>query len=210
LSSDDLLASLHQGLTDLGEDPGTHPCQTYLDYLALLSQWNQAYSLTGIRDRQQMLTHHIFDSLAVLPFIRGTACLDVGSGAGLPGLILALARPAQNWCLLDSNSKKVRFLRQAVLELHINNVDVVQVRVEDYHPDTGYSTIISRALTDLPTFYQYVISLVQKPGRIIAMKGARLEPELRELRTAGITYSVHALQVPGLDKQRHLVVIDSN
>ena len=208
MSGGDLLATLHQGLTDLGEDPATHPCQTYLDYLALLGRWNLAYNLTGIRDLKQMLTHHIFDSLAVLPFIRGAACLDVGSGAGLPGLILALARPAQNWCLLDSNNKKIRFLRQAVLELHIDNVTLVHARVEDYHPATNYSTIISRALSALPAFYRQVISLLQEHGRIIAMKGVKPEPELQELQAAGINYTVHALQVPGLNKQRHLVVMD--
>ena len=193
----------------MGEDPETHPCQTYLDYLALLHRWNQAYNLTGIRDRQKMLTHHLFDSLTVLPYIRGTACLDVGSGAGLPGMILALARPAQHWCLLDSNKKKVRFLRQAVLELHINNVEVVQARMEDYQPAAGYTTIIARAVTALPEFYRQVVAFLQEPGRIIAMKGVKPEPELQELQAAGIGYTVHALKVPGLNQQRHLVIIEN-
>ena len=194
---------------DLGEDPEAHPCQTYLDYLSLLDRWNQAYNLTGIRDQQNMLTHHIFDSLAVLPYLRGTACLDVGSGAGLPGLILALARPDKKWSLLDSNTKKTRFLRQAVLDLHINNVEVVHARIEDYRTGADYSTIITRAWANVLEFYQRVASLLQEQGRIIAMKGVEPEMELQELRKAGINYTVHALKVPGLNKQRHLVVIDT-
>lgn len=208
MSRDELLAVLQQGLQELGEDPAAHPCQRYLDYLSLLQQWNRAYNLTGVRELQRMLPQHLLDSLAVLPFLRGNNGLDVGSGAGLPGLVLALARPDWHWCLLDSNTKKVRFLRQALLEFKLANVEVVQTRIEDYRPAEAYATIIARAWIKLPGFYQQVAPLAQKPGRLIAMKGAKPEQELRQLREAGISCSVHAVRVPGLGKQRHLVVMD--
>ena len=203
-----LLKKLEEGLADLGEDPGAHPCQAYLDYLSLLSKWNRAYNLTAIRGMENMLTHHILDSLAVLPYVQGSECLDVGSGAGLPGLILALARPRHNWCLLDSNGKKVRFMKQAVLELKINNVHVLHTRIEDYRPQSLYTTIISRALRPAPAFYDQVLTLLQGKGRVIIMKGTRPGPELKKLRDAGISFELAVLKIPGLNKQRHLVVID--
>lgn len=203
-----LLEKLQNGLLELGEDPQSHPCQVYLDYLSLLSQWNKAYNLTAVRGIDNMLTHHILDSLAVLPYIRGINCLDVGSGAGLPGLILALARPRQSWCLLDSNGKKVRFMKQALLELKISNIRVIHSSIEAYHPETRYSTIISRALRPAPVFYEQVVPLLQKKGRVIVMKGTRPEPELIQLQQTGIAYDIAVLNIPGLNKQRHLVVID--
>lgn len=208
MQAEDLLEKLEEGLTFLGEDPQSHPCQTYLDYLSLLSKWNRAYNLTAVRDLDNMLTHHVLDSLAVLPYIQGSECLDVGSGAGLPGLILALARPQQHWCLLDSNGKKVRFMKQALLELLPANVSVIQSRIEDYQPSIRYSTIVSRAVgMTLPVFYKRVMPMLQGQGRAIVMKGTRPEPELSELQAAGIAFELAALNIPGLNKQRHLVVI---
>jgi 16S rRNA (guanine527-N7)-methyltransferase len=204
----ELRAALTQGLKDLGEDPNTHPCEVYLDYVDLLSLWNRAYNLTAIRDPERMLTHHLLDSLAALPFLRGTDCLDAGSGAGMPGLILALARPDQSWVLLDGNKKKARYLNKAVLELKINNVEVAHIRIEDYRPDSGFTTIITRALYALPELYRLASPLLRADGRIIAMKGRRPEAELRQLRAAGVAHTMHALHVPGLNKQRHLVVMD--
>ena len=207
----DLLETLRNGLTDLGEDPGSHPCQAYLDYLSLLSKWNKAYNLTAVRGLADMLTHHVLDSLAVLPFLRGSECLDVGSGAGLPGLILALARPQQHWCLLDSNGKKVRFMKQALLELAPGNVSVIHSRIEDFHPAASCTTIVSRAMgMTAPVFYKQVAPLLQDKGRLIIMKGARPESELTELQASGTAFEIAALRIPGLNKQRHLVVIDAD
>ena len=195
-------------MADLGEEPRSHPCQAYLDYMTLLDQWNRAYNLTAVRGVDNMLTHHVLDSIALLPYINGTDCLDVGSGAGLPGLILALARPQHSWCLLDSNSKKVRFLKQAVLELKIGNVRVVHTRIEDFHPQSRFTTIVSRALRPAPAFYAQVVPFLREKGRVIVMKGTRPEPELQGLAEAGIPFDVVELKVPGLHKQRHLVVMD--
>ena len=197
-------------MTNLGEDPRSHPCQSYLDYLALLSKWNRAYNLTAVRGPDDMLTHHVLDSLAVLPYLRGSECLDVGSGAGLPGLLLALARPQQHWCLLDSNGKKVRFMKQAVLELAMSNVRVVHSRIEDFHPASYFTTIITRAMgPSVPLFYEQVAPLLLVKGRVIVMKGSRPEQEIKDLQAAGITFEIVALRVPGLNKQRHLAVIDA-
>lgn len=208
MQADNLLETLEKGLTVLGEDPGAHSCQAYLAYLSLLSKWNRAYSLTGVRGLPNMLTHHVFDSLAVLPYIRGAECLDVGSGAGLPGLILALARPQQQWHLLDGNGKKVRFLKQAILELAVNNVQVVQGRVEDFHPAGRFSTVICRALLPAGDFYKQVFPLLQGKGRVLVMKGKRPTAELEALRAAEIGFELIELNIPGLNKQRHLVVMD--
>lgn len=208
MSSGDLLAVLHKGLTELGEDPASHPCQSYLDYLALLAEWNRAYNLTAVRGVLNLLTHHVLDSLAVLPYIHGVDCLDIGSGAGLPGLVLALARPQQHWQLLDSNGKKVRFLKQAILTLALDNVRVIQARVEDFHPADRFSTVICRALLPAAEFYRQVSPLLQGKGRVLVMKGKRPAAELADLRAAGIGFDLAVLRIPGLNKQRHLVVLD--
>lgn len=197
-------------MRELGEEPGTHPCEAYLAYIELLSQWNRTYSLTGIRGEARMLTHHIFDSLSALPYVRGTPCLDVGSGAGLPGFILALARPEQEWVLLDSNKKKIRFLRQAVLELKPGNVEVVHNRLEDYRPGERFMTVISRALTSLEGFRNLSLPVLRADGRIVAMKGTCPEAELKVMRGAGLAYAVHELTVPGTEAERHIIVMEGH
>lgn len=205
----DLPAQLQRGLLALGEDPDAHPCDAYLAYIDLLSQWNSAYSLTGIKDKGKMLSHHILDSLAVLPYIKAANCLDIGSGAGLPGLILALARPDQHWLLLDSNKKKVRFLNQAVMELKPGNVAVACIRAEHYQPEQKFSTVISRALASLLHFQKLASPLVQKQGLILAMKGMQQQDEIKQLIDAGISFKFHEIKVPEMDAQRHIVVINS-
>ena len=202
-----LSKQLQQGLGELGEDPATHPCDAYLSYIDLLSKWNRTYNLTGIKTKEKMLTHHILDSLSVLPYINGGTCLDVGSGAGLPGMILALIRPEHEWVLLDSNKKKIRFLNQAVLELKMDNVEVVCARGEDYLPEQRFSTVISRALTSLANFWNFTSKLARDDGLLLAMKGTEPVQELQELEAEGISFKLHEIKVPGLDAQRHIVVI---
>lgn len=152
-----------------------------------------------------MLAYHVLDSLSVLPYLQGEHCLDIGTGAGLPGLILALARPETHWVLLDSNHKKIRFVNHAILGLKIDNANTVCSRVEKFNTGRKFSTIITRAYGSLIKVYQNARHLLSPDGRLLAMKGADISAELEELKNAGITTHVHKLEVPGVDKGRCLV-----
>ena len=198
---------LHRGLRELGEDPDTHPCEQYLAYIDLLGHWNKAYNLTAIHSREEMLTFHILDSLAVLPCIQGLCCLDVGTGAGLPGFPLALARPAVRWTLLDSNRKKIRFLNHAVMQLHPPDVEIVHSRIEDYRPPHRFDTIIARAWTSLRKFHDHAAVLLNKNGRLVAMKGRRPERELAELEKHKINFEIREINVPLVNITRLVVVM---
>ena len=210
ISKNHLLDKLHQGLIQLGESPDSHPCDQYLAYIDLLHEWNRAYNLTAVRDREEMLIRHVLDSLTTLPFIRGRDCLDVATGAGLPGFILALARPTQQWTLLDSNIKKIRFLNQAVLQLKPANIKLVRSRLEDYQPQHQFNTVITRAYTSLKKYHDNAASLVKKNGLLIAMKGGMLEPELKELAGQNIHFDVHEVIPPGINVLRNIVTMAVN
>ena len=204
-----LMGLLTRGLEQLGQDPETHPCSRYLAYIDLLHDWNRAYNLTGVKKRRDMLIRHILDSLTLLPYVHGDHCLDVGSGAGLPGMPLALACPCQYWTLLDSNSKKVRFLHQVVLELQPVNVGLVHTRLQDYRPPQRFHTIVTRAFSSLAEFHRQAAGLLYEGGRLIAMKGRRPDAELAQLAGHGITCDTVQVRVPLLEVTRHLVLMDS-
>ncbi len=208
MNEDQLIRHLHQGLTDLGLDPQACPCDAYLEYVNLLAKWNRAYNLTGVRVKTQMIHTHVIDSLAVLPYIRGDRCLDVGTGAGLPGFILALAQPQQAWTLLDSNGKKIRFLRQLLFEMKVENVEIIQSRAEKFLSSVTYSSIISRAFGTLDVFYGAVEHLLHPGTRVLAMKGKLPDNELQGVTGLKKYISVHDLQVPGIDAHRSLVVLE--
>lgn len=174
-------------------------------YLALLHKWNKVYNLTAIRDPQQMIAHHLLDSLAVLPHLWAGRWLDVGCGAGLPGVVLAIMRPAWTFTLLDSNSKKTGFVQQAVIELGLQNVTVRCARVEDLQGKT-FDGIISRAFTELGDFLKISQHLLAKDGRWAAMKGVA-EKELHAVPYTCHIDKVQVLQVPGLSAARSLVVV---
>ncbi|OGT29599.1 MAG: 16S rRNA (guanine(527)-N(7))-methyltransferase RsmG [Gammaproteobacteria bacterium RBG_16_51_14] len=192
----------------MGLDPDQHPCAAYLAYIDLLSRWNKAYSLTAIRGANEIMSRHVLDALSILPYVQGQHCLDVGTGAGLPGLILALANPGQHWVLLDSNSKKVRFLTHAVMELGIRNAEVVRARAEDYHADVPFTTITARAFAVLGLLYERTWRLLAQDGSLLAMKGP-VTPELNggiaELGRHGVVVQIHELAVPGVDGRRTLL-----
>jgi 16S rRNA (guanine527-N7)-methyltransferase len=179
-------------------------------YLALLAKWNGTYNLTAIREPEQMITHHVLDALAVLPYLPHTErvrVLDVGSGGGVPGLPLAIARPRWTIVLVDSNHKKGAFLQQAAIELELANVEVVTARVEDHRPAAPFDVVISRAFSDLATFAQTSARHLAPDGRLYAMKGVYPDEEIAQLPPDMCMLAVPALTVPGLDAQRHLVVI---
>lgn len=202
---DALRPALERGLRGLGVADAGGLGERLLAYLALLHKWNRAYNLTAVRQPAQMVPRHLLDSLAVLPYVTGPRVLDVGSGPGLPGIPLALARPDWQVTLLDSNGKKTRFLRQAVLELELGNVTISEQRVEDYRPEEGFDSVISRAFAELGEFAALARPLCRSGGRLLAMKGPLVQDELRRLAQQPYTVTDHRLRLPELDAERHLV-----
>ncbi|MGQ0592827.1 MAG: 16S rRNA (guanine(527)-N(7))-methyltransferase RsmG [Gammaproteobacteria bacterium] len=205
-----LEARLAAGLSALGMALPEARFSALIAFLALLAKWNRAFNLTAVRDPVDMVPRHLLDSLAVWPYLHGPRILDLGSGAGLPGMVLALVDPEREWVLLDSNAKKTRFLTQVVIELRPDHVEVVQARAEAYAPARPFTTVIARALAPLPTVFRLARPLCAAEGRILAMKGVYPEAELAELgpNRPHMGARVHRLQIPGLTGERHLVQID--
>ncbi|MBI4204855.1 MAG: 16S rRNA (guanine(527)-N(7))-methyltransferase RsmG [Betaproteobacteria bacterium] len=200
--------ALAQGVSELGLDLSADIRQRLIEYVALLQKWNRVYNLTAVREAQEMVSHHLLDSLAVLPHVRARSILDVGSGAGLPGIPLALALPQTRVTLLDANQKKAAFLQQAVIELVIENAAVVCERVEIWQPPERFEVVISRAFSDLGEFLALAGRLCAKEGVLAAMKGSYPKDELARLPRAFKLKSVVALKVPGLVASRHLVLVE--
>ncbi len=199
---------LDAGLAGVAVDLDRQARDRLVAYLRLLERWNRAYNLTAVRDPLDMVARHVLDSLAAMPYLRGERCLDVGSGAGLPGLVLAVARPQTAWVLLDGNAKKCRFLRHARAELQLDNVQVECCRIEDFHPGACFSTIISRALSSLAEFVAGAGHLLVPGGCLLAMKGRNPEHELADLGGLREQAEVVPVRLPGLeDGQRHLVIV---
>ena len=202
-----LAQTLAAGLTALGQ-PLTAAQQTQLlDYVALLAKWNQAYNLTAVRDPPGMLTRHVLDSLAVLPCLAPGRWLDVGTGPGLPGLVLAIARPDLSWTLLDSNRKKTLFCGQAARALRLANVAVVHCRVEEHRPEAGYQGITTRAWAALAEQWRLLAPLLAAGGRLVAMKGRHPVEEIAALVPAPAGLRYEPLRVPGLNEDRCVVII---
>jgi 16S rRNA (guanine527-N7)-methyltransferase len=206
---------LEDGLARLGVDLPADAGDRLLRYVELLAKWNGVYNLTAIREPERMVTHHIVDSLAVLPSLdaivakRSAAVrvLDVGSGAGLPGLPIAIARPAWQVVLREPIQKKVAFITQAVAELGVRNATPSLGRVEDMSRGGGYAIVISRAFTDLASFAACAAAQLDDDGRLCAMKGVHPDEELRELPAEIVVEQALTLDVPGVDAARHLIVM---
>lgn len=201
---------LAAGLQALGIDLPAATQAQLLAYAAFLEKWNRTYSLTALRDPLLAVSHHLLDSLAIMPFVKGMNLLDVGSGGGQPGIPLAIARPELAVTLLDSNGKKTAFLQQAAIELGLKNVQVVTARVEAYRPPVPFAAITSRAFAELADFVSLTRHLLAPGGEWLAMKGVRPEAEMNKLRDlpGGVAVAaVHRLVVPGVDGERHLIVI---
>lgn len=181
-----------------------------LAYLALIQRWNRIDNLTAVRDPVEMVSRHLLDSLAVLPLLSDadSPLLDVGSGAGLPAIPWAIARPDWSITLLDAAAKRVRFLRQAIAELDLRNVTAVQARVQDYQPPTPFATLSCRAYASLAEFWSGSRQLCAPGGRLLALKGAFPDAEAAQLKASGgALLESHRLTVPGLAAERHLLVL---
>jgi len=202
-----LVHSLDEGLAEMGLALPEGAANRMLDYLDLLAKWNRIYNLTAVRKPEQMLTRHLLDSLAILPFVKAGRIIDVGSGAGLPGIPLALAMPDSQFVVLDSNSKKTRFMQQAKADLGLDNLEVVHERVEDYRPEQRFDTVVSRAYSSLSGMLEATSHLLKEEGINLAMKGVYPLAELDAIPEGYTLVGVERLQVPGLDADRHVVII---
>ena len=200
---------LREGLDALGLALDARQREQLEAYLALLAKWNKTYNLTAIRDRARMVTHHVLDALAVLPHLPdrpSLRVLDVGSGGGVPGIPLAIARPGWRVVMVDPNHKKCAFLTQATIELRLQNAVVHASRVEELRDEAPFDVVISRAFADLATFAATSARHVAPQGMLAAMKGVHPQGEIAELGDAYAVESI-ALLVPGLDAERHLVIL---
>lgn len=200
-----LRTRLETGLAGLGLQLPAAAVDQLLAYLAELQKWNAAYNLTAVRDPAEMVTRHLLDSLTVLPLVRGRV-LDAGAGAGLPGIVLAIAAPELRVTVLDSNGKKARFMRHAVRTLQLGNVAVAEARVEDFEAPAGFDCIVSRAFSALDEFFRLTRHLLAPGGQWIAMKGKLDAGELAAVPAGVAIQQVHRLTVPGLAEERHAVV----
>jgi 16S rRNA (guanine527-N7)-methyltransferase len=206
-TADALVERLRAGTLELGLELDAAALARLVRFLRELERWNRAYNLTAVRDLDEMVPRHLLDSLSVHRLIRGTQVADAGSGAGLPGIALALVLPAVRMTLIDAGSKKVRFLRHVAAELALVNVDVVHARIEDYHPASGFDTVLARALAPLPRMLDLVAHLCRPGGRALAMQGRRHDDDLRGLPRGWTVEAVERLTVPQLDAQRHVVIL---
>ncbi len=198
---------LAAGIAALGLEVSAAQQEKLLRYVALLAKWNQAFNLTSVRDPAEMITRHVLDSLAVGPYLHGSLVLDVGTGAGLPGIPLAILYPDRQFMLLDSNGKKIRFVRQAVMELGLENVEAEQARVEAFQPFERFDVITARAFAELPEILAMTSRLLAPGGCLLALKGRYPAEELAKLAQEAFTVEVLAVEVPGLEAERHLVLL---
>lgn len=204
---------LISGLQELQCQLSDQQIDQLLDYHALLVKWNKAYNLTAVRDPLEMITRHVLDSLTIVPFLEGERFIDVGTGAGLPGIVLAIVFPQHQFALLDSAGKKMRFLFQVKTELALSNVSVHHIRVESYQPEQRFDGVISRAFASLLDMVSGCSHLLSDDGYFYAMKGQYPADEVEQLKSLSDrekAYKVeacHPLRVPGEPAQRHLLLI---
>lgn len=199
--------TLQEGIKSLQLAVSPEQIQQLQDYLALLVKWNKAYNLTAVRDPLQMVTRHLLDSLAILPYLSGQRIIDIGTGAGLPGIPLAIADPERTYCLLDSNGKKMRFLAHAVHTLKLENVTLVEDRAEDFSSSTCFDSVVARAVSSLAEMVDNTRHLLCPQGQWLLMKGQVPEEELDELAKVAVEHSVIPYQVPGLSEDRCLICL---
>jgi len=200
-----LHARLQAGIAELGLAPGAQACGRLLDYLELLARWNAVYNLTAVRDPAEMVQRHLLDSLSVAPFVRGDSLADLGSGAGLPGIPLAILDPDRQHVLIDSNGKKTRFLREAIRTLELANVRVEQTRVEEARGH--YDCITARAFATLGEMLTLGGHLLGEHGTWLALKGVLGKDEILGVPAGFVVAEIRPLAVPGLGATRHVAII---
>lgn len=202
-------ADLDAGLGALGLDPAL--ADPLARYLALMLRWSAAYNLTAVRDPREMVTKHLLDSLAMVPYVGSAVGVptlaDLGTGPGLPGIPLAIAHPGLQVALVESNGKKARFMREAIRSLGLANASVAESRIEAFTPPAPFSAITARALATLPQILVFGGHLLADDGVLLAMKGVRPDEEIAALPTGWAVRAIHPLTVPGLDAERCLVVV---
>lgn len=204
-----MTGALERGLGSLGIEAPPDAVPALSAYLALVAKWNRAYNLTAIDEPAEMVVRHVLDSAAALPFLHGTRMLDIGSGAGFPGLVLAILAPETEWVLAESTGKKARFLDYAIRHVGLQGrVAIHAGRIERYRPERGFDTVTARALTALAVLAGWAAPVLAPRGRVVALKGRR--PEI-DAELAGLPSEWHAevapVVVPGLDAERHVVVL---
>lgn len=182
-------------------------CAQFATYLTLMRTWNKVFNLTAITDPTEMVYLHIIDSLMMLPFLQGTMCLDVGSGAGLPGIPLAIMQPERQWTLVDKNNKKTTFMTQAIAELGLKNARAVHVRSEAYQPDEKFDSILSRAFGSLALFIETTEKLLNPDGLLLAMKGKYPHDELAAIPSHFEAAQISQISLKGITIDRHVVCL---
>lgn len=200
MNDETIIALLNEGFKRLNVKLNYEP---FLTYIKLLNKWNKTYNLTAIRNIDDMVKYHILDSLAIIPWVKGDHIIDVGSGPGLPGIPLALAFKDKKIFLLDSNIKKINFLEEVKRILCLTNVEIIHQRVENYYPEKKFSTIVTRAFSDLNSMVKITDHLLAKDGIWLAMKG-KIEDEINKIDKV---FKIYEYQVPGLAAKRSVVLI---
>jgi len=200
-------ALLRRHLPELGIAATDELVDALMRFLGLLQKWNRAFNLTSIREPGEMAVRHVLDSLSARPYLQGSRLLDVGCGAGLPGIPLALVETGRHFTLLDAGLKKIRFVRQAIGEVPVRNATAVQSRIEDYAAVQPFDTILCRAFAALPDFIAGAGRLLAPGGRCLALKGRRPDDELAALPPGWTAEAVTPVTVPGLEGQRHMVIL---
>lgn len=205
-----LKTELEAGIHSLQLTIDNAKIELLLNYLALLDKWNKAYNLSAIRDINQMLSLHILDALSVMPYLDGDNFIDVGTGGGIPGLILAIVCPDKKFTLLDSNGKKTRFCQQAAFELKLDNVTCIQARAEEFRPDERFDCVVSRAFTALDNMLDCCSHMIHENGHLLAMKGPGAEGEIETIKNRIQAADIIDLEVPGIEQTRCLVKITTS
>ena len=200
---------LEDGIYELGLEERLAGDERLMEFITELMNWNRVYNLTSVRKPTEIVTRHILDSLSILPYVEGRRVLDIGTGAGLPGIPLAIACPEREFVLLDSSSKKLRFVQQTLAILQLDNVSLEHARIEDYQPQERFDSVMCRAFSELRELYRHAARLCSDTGRILAMKGIYPVAEIESLEDRNVIEKVVSLSIPGLDAERHLVCMQT-